>query len=303
MQPAPGLASMTGFARSDGAHHGERWVWELRSVNGRGLEFRVRLPSGSDGIEGALREATQKRLRRGNVNATLTLSKDALGRTPPVLDEAAFERVLGIAQAAAERIAGTPPVRIELLLALPGVLRTEVAPAEDEAARAEREAALLAGFETALAALDASRRAEGARIGAVLAARVDDIARLVAEAEAESAAQPEAVRARVMASLDRLLAGDGVAIQPERIAAEIALLATRHDVREELDRLAGHVEAARALLAEAIAVGRKLDFLVQEFVREANTLCSKAATQALTTIGLALKASIEQMREQVQNVE
>ena len=290
---------MTGFARAEGEAEGLGWAWELRSVNGRGLDLPFRLPPGFDLLESTLRAAAQRRLRRGNVNATLTIRREAAPRLAP--DPAALEQVLALALDLAARIPGAPPPRAEQLLALPGVLRP-VQEAGDEALPARQSAALVAGFETALGALEAARREEGGRLAAILAAQIDEIAELRGLAGAEAAAQSAAQRARLIDNLAALLR-DQPGLPEERIAQEVALLATRSDVREELDRLEAHLQAARALLAEAVAVGRRFDFLVQEFNREANTLCSKSAIPALTETGLRLKAAIEQLREQVQNIE
>lgn len=297
--PSPSLASMTGFSRSEGVCDGLGWAWELRSVNGRGLDLRLRLPPGCDALEPALREAVAKRLRRGSVTANLVVKRD---ETPHlVADPAALEQVLSLAQALAARIPGAPAPRPEALLALPGVLRPAEAE-EDEAATRKRHAALLAGFATALEGLVAARLGEGARLARVLSGQLDEIAALRAQAETEAAGQPAEQRARMLEQVAALLA-ELPALPEERIAQEVSLLAARSDVREELDRLAAHIAAARALLAEGVAVGRRLDFLVQEFNREANTLCSKSASVALTATGLKLKAVIEQLREQVQNIE
>lgn len=290
------LASMTGFGRAAGEWRGAAWTWELRSVNGRGLDVRLRLPGGLDGLEPALREAAAGALGRGNVNATLTLKRDETPRVAP--DAAMLEQVLQLAQELAARIPGAPPPRAEALLALPGVLRP-VQAERDEEAEAALQAALQEGFAAALQGLVAARRAEGARLAAVLATLLDEIAALVGEAAALAAEQPALQRERLRAALADLQAQ----VPEERLAQEVALLAQRADVREEIDRLGAHIEAARALLAEGARVGRKLDFLVQEFVREANTLCSKSASVGLTAQGLALKAAIERLREQVQNVE
>jgi uncharacterized protein (TIGR00255 family) len=306
--PMNPIASMTGFARSEGARDGFAWVWELRSVNGRGLDLRLRLPGGCDQLEPALREAAGKRLRRGNVNATLTLKREAEAEATP--DPAALERVLALALALAGRIPGAPPPRAEGLLALPGVLRGAADAGSGAALGAALGpalgepvlAGLRQGFESALAALDAARRAEGARLTAVLRALLDEIAALRAAAVADAALQPARHRARLLETVAALLA-EIPSLPEERIAQEVALLAARSDVREELDRLASHLDAAHALLAEGGAIGRRFDFLVQEFNREANTLCSKSASAALTAIGLRLKAAIEQLREQVQNIE
>ncbi len=215
-------------------------------------------------------------------------------------DAAALDQALELALALHARIAGSPVPRAEALLALPGVLRP--AQADETAGRAEAAGAVQAGFATALEALVAARQGEGGRLAATLTRLLDEIAALVARAAEEAAEQPAAQRARVMDNLQALLR-EAPSLPEERIAQEVALLAARSDVREELDRLASHIEAAHTLLAEAVNVGRRLDFLVQEFNREANTLCSKSASVALTATALKLKATIEQLREQVQNIE
>ena len=292
------ISSMTGFARSQGTVGQASWVWELRSVNGRGLDLRFRLPPGWDALEPGLREAAGKVLKRGNVNASLTLKRDVEARLS--LDMAALEQALALALELQRRIPGSPPPRAESLLALPGVLRpTATDPAEE---RADAETAVRDGFAEALAALVAARQAEGARLGTVLAGQLDEIAALRTQAAATAADQPAQLRTKVMDNLQALLR-EAPTLPEDRIAQEVALLAARSDVREELDRLASHIEAAASLLAEPAAVGRRFDFLVQEFNREVNTLCSKSASTALTGIGLRLKAAIEQLREQVQNVE
>jgi uncharacterized protein (TIGR00255 family) len=292
------LSSMTGFARSAGTCDGLAWTWELRSVNGRGLDLRLRLPPGFDALESGLREAAGRQLRRGNVTANLTVRREEAARLAP--DPAALEQVLALATALAARIPDAPPPRAEALLALPGVLRP--AAAEDGTIGEEQKEAVRRGFLQALDELVAARRAEGARLAAVLARQLDEIAALHGRASKEAADQPAAHRARIMETLRELLR-DAPGLPEERIAQEVALLAARSDVREELDRLASHIAAAGALLAEGVQVGRRLDFLVQEFNREANTLCSKSASVALTATGLALKSAIEQLREQVQNIE
>ncbi len=294
----PALASMTGFARSAGSVEGFAWAWELRSVNGRGLDFRLRLPPGFDALESALRDDAGKQLKRGNVSATLTVKREERDRLAP--DPAALEQVLALAAALSKRIPGAPPPRAEALLALPGVLRA-AAPDDDQLLPVQIEA-VRTGFAEALAALVTARREEGARLAATLSGQLDEISALHAQAAAEAADQPAAHRARMLETLRDMLR-EVPNLPEDRIAQEVALLAARSDVREELDRLASHIEAARALLAEATLVGRRFDFLVQEFNREANTLCSKSASVALTATGLKLKATIEQMREQVQNIE
>ena len=302
MSEAPGtnvsaIASMTGFARIEGAGAGVAWAWELRSVNGRGLELRFRVPPGFDAIEAALREEAGRLLRRGNVSGTLSIRREDRSRI--AVDPELLTEVLRLATELAARIPGAPPPRPEALLALPGVLR---AGAAEETSSPDLVAQVKAGFSAALGSLAAARREEGARLHALLAAQLDEIVLLRERAAEQAAQQPERQRARMLEGLHTLMR-DQPALPQERIAQEVALLATRSDVREELDRLGAHIEAARALLADTAAIGRRFDFLVQEFVRETNTLCSKSATTELTATGLRLKAVIEQMREQVQNVE
>jgi uncharacterized protein (TIGR00255 family) len=294
------LCSMTGFARSEGIADGLAWTWELRSVNGRGLELRFRLPGGFDALEAGLRDAATKALRRGNVTANLTVQRAEQARLAP--DPAALEQVLALALQLAARIPGAAPPRAEALLGLPGVLRP-AAPGADFGATPEAQVtALRHGFAAALDSLLAARRGEGARLAATLADLLGEIDALRTRAVGEAADQPAAQRARMMESLQSLLR-EAPGLPEERIAQEVALLAARSDVREELDRLDSHLQAAHALLAEGAAIGRRFDFLVQEFNREANTLCSKSASVALTATGLKLKAVIEQLREQVQNIE
>jgi uncharacterized protein (TIGR00255 family) len=294
------LASMTGFARSQGEVEGISWVWELRSVNGRGLDTKLRLPAGLDALEPGMRDAAAKVLKRGNVSGTLTVKREAASGL--TADRQALERVKELAIALADEIPGALPPRAELLLALPGVMRAANALDDSEELQAALRAAVQAGFGEALAGLVAARASEGARLGGVVAALLDEISALHEEAVEEAAPQPALHKARLMAQLAEIL-GSTPGLPEEKIAQEIALLTTKSDVREELDRLAAHIAAARALLAEAVGAGRKLDFLMQEFNREVNTLCSKSASLPLTGIGLKLKAVVEQLREQVQNIE
>jgi len=295
------LSSMTGFARHAGTlPDGTGFVWELRSVNGRGLDVRLRLPNGLDRLEVPLREATAARFRRGNISATLTLKReDRAPRLTP--DPAALEQAIALAMAVAARIPGCPPPRAEAVLGLPGVLRAD-SPEPQEGEDEARHAALAEGFTAALEALAGMRRAEGEKLAGILGTLLDEIDGLREAAVAEAASQPAAHRARLMAALAELLEGES-RVPEERLAVEVALLAQKSDVREELDRLAAHVEAARALLAEESAVGRRLEFLAQEFGRESNTLGAKSASLALTRISLELKAAIERLREQAANVE
>ena len=299
MTSKPGaLASMTGFARTEAMEAGLVWAWELRSVNGRGMDLKMRLPAGFDGLEAALRELAGRVLRRGNVGANLTVKREERQRL--VADPAVLDDLLALAASIAARIPGAPAPRAELLLALPGVMRPPTA-AEEGVGEAAL-AAVQAGFAAALAGLARARQEEGVRLSAVLGGQLTEIALLRDAAEIEAADQPRLQRDRMMASVEALL-NDQTGLPQERIAQEVAILATRADVREELDRLSAHIAAARELLEEGAGVGRRFDFLVQEFVRETNTLCSKSASIPLTATGLKLKAVIEQMREQVQNVE
>ena len=293
------LVSMTGFADAQGAREGARWRWEAKSVNGRGLDLRLRMPPGFDGIEPAARMLANERFRRGSIQVALTYEE---------ADTAGGLRVDPVALAAAVRIAkevaaetGLQPARIDGLLALKGVIVQADGGLGDATERAKRDAAILETLAAAFDALRRARKTEGAKLATILTSQIDEIARLTAEAGTLAATQPAALRDRLSAQLKELL--EPGAIQEDRLAQEAALLAARADVREELDRLAAHVQEALTLLASEDAIGRKLDFLAQEFNREANTLCSKSSDIQLTRTGLALKAAIDQFREQAQNVE
>jgi uncharacterized protein (TIGR00255 family) len=289
---------MTGFARTEGTLDGLAWAWELRSVNGRALELRFRLPNGWDGLEAGLRDQAGKVLKRGNITANLTIRRPSETRLE--LDPAALEQVLRIATDLHRRLPGSPPPSAEALLALPGVLRQTQVDQGDEKLTAALD--VQAGFGSALADLVAARQAEGERLAQVLNRQLAEIAALCEAASVQAAGQPAAQRARMLENLQTLLR-ESPDLPEERVAQEVALLASRSDVREELDRLSSHIAAAHDLMREAVNIGRKLDFLIQEFNREANTLCSKSASAALTSTGLKLKAAIEQLREQVQNIE
>lgn len=293
-----GLSGMTGFARAEGAAGGWSWAVEARSVNGRNLEVRFRGPPGFEGLDRTVRELAQARLQRGQVTVGLQARRAEGDQPPPRVNPQVLDHYLAAARELVGRGAAAPAA--DGLLALRGVLET-AEEADDPEARAGLETAMAASIAEALDGLKAARLAEGAGLAPVLAGLVDAIAALVGAAEAEAAAQTEAIRERFARRM-RELAPDVQGLE-ERIVQEAAALAVRADVREELDRLTAHLAAARALLAGPGPAGRKLDFLMQEFMREANTLCSKSATNALTAVGLDLKATIEQLREQVQNVE
>jgi len=294
------LASMTGFARTQGESGSTAFIWELRSVNGRGLDIKLRLSNGLEALELPLRDLAAKAFKRGNVSGTLSIKREAAASV--AADMVVLERVKTLAIELAASIPGAPAPRAELLLALPGVMRGAQVQEETEEERAALTNAVRESFVQVLDGLAASRAAEGAKLAAIAAANLQEISLLRDAAALEAAKQPELHRARLAAQLAELL-GSTPSLPEERIAQEIALLTTKSDVREELDRLSAHIEAADAFLAEGVAVGRKLDFLMQEFNREANTLCSKSTSVPLTNIGLALKAAIEQLREQVQNIE
>jgi uncharacterized protein (TIGR00255 family) len=293
------VVSMTGFADAPGAFELLRWRWEVRSVNGRSLDLRLRLPPGLDSIEPAARVLAGERFRRGNLQATLTLEQQDWSRGLRV-DPAALAQAVTIAREVANET-GLTPARVDGLLALKGVIVQDDGLGGDQATRAARDAAILETLAMALDSLARSRRSEGVKLADVLSRTADEIGRLTHDAARTAATQPAAIRERLRAQLDELLqqASPG----DDRIAQEVALLAARADVREEIDRLRAHVQEAHLLIASGESIGRKLDFLSQELNREANTLCSKSADIALTRIGLAMKAAIDQFREQAQNVE
>jgi uncharacterized protein (TIGR00255 family) len=296
------LSSMTGFSREGGSlADGSSFIWELRSVNGRGLDVRLRLPNGYDALEAPLKEAAARLLKRGNVNATLNVKREDRGAARLTPDPVALDQALRLALDLAARIPGAPPPRAEALLTLPGVLRAESLE-PDEAEEEAKRTAVATAFARALDGLVASRRAEGAKLADILGVLLDEVAALRDLAATEAADQPALHAARLRESLAALLEGER-RVPEDRLAQEVALLATKSDVREELDRLSAHIAEARRLLTSGDAIGRKLDFLTQEFVREANTLCSKSASTALTRIGLELKAAIERLKEQSANVE
>jgi uncharacterized protein (TIGR00255 family) len=291
------LSGMTGFGRADGADGDWSWSVEARSVNGRNLEVRFRGPPGFDNLERLAKTSGQAKLNRGQVTLGVQARRSEAGAAALKVNEAVLARYLQLANQLAEE--GAVPPSADGLLALRGVL--EAPEDEDDAeTRAAVEAKIAAGIDAALDALKVSREREGEQLLPVITGFVDRIERLVADAETEAAAQVEAIRERFTRRITEL-APDAPGLE-DRIFLEAAALATKADVREELDRLTAHVASARTLLQQPPA-GRKLDFLMQEFMREANTLCSKSATTALTGIGLELKAVIEQLREQVQNVE
>lgn len=293
------LASMTGFARADGSLDALRWTWELRSVNGKGLDVRARLPNGFDLLEPAVRKAVGARITRGNVSLTLNVQREG-GQSQVVVNEDVLANVAAAMRKIADAVDAAPPT-LDGILAIRGVLETREAE-DDEATVAAQHAAVMASLEEALDGLVAMREREGAATADMLRAHIDDIARLTQDAENCPARQPEAIRARLEDQV-RALTENFDDFDPQRLHQEVVLLATKADIREELDRLVAHVAAARELLDGGGAVGRRLDFLAQEFNRETNTLCSKANDRTLTAIGLELKTVVDRLREQIQNLE
>ncbi|MCA3554110.1 YicC/YloC family endoribonuclease [Aestuariivirga sp.] len=293
------VSSMTGFARASGERQGLFWQWEIKSVNGKALDVRLKLPPGCEALETPVRAALASAFRRGNLQVSLTVSGQ-MGRDTVRLNRNILDRLVEAGESLRDRIGGEP-LRADVLLAIKGVVEVTAEP-ETEGEAEARNADMLASFDDALKALAAARREEGDRLMAVVSAQVQRIAELADAARRNPSRTPEAIRARLASQVNRLME-TGAALDPDRLHQEAAIAAARADIEEELDRLASHVEAARALLASHDAVGRKFDFLAQEFNREANTLCSKASDRSLTAIGLDLKTVIDQLREQVQNIE
>jgi uncharacterized protein (TIGR00255 family) len=293
------LSSMTGFARGHGVCGSYAWAWEIKSVNGKGLDLRLRLPSGWDAIEALARARLAEALTRGSVQANLTVERS--GAAPVVrVNAAVLEALLATIRQIAPKVEALPP-SLDGLLALKGVI--EVGDSEEsEEERRGVEAAVIDGFAEALGALGEMRRHEGAALGRVLSARLGEIAALAGRAERSPGRRPDAIRARLAEQVAALLA-QSERFDPDRLHQEAIMIATKADVREELDRLAAHVAQAQHLIEQGGPIGRRLDFLAQELNREANTLCAKANDVELTNIGLELKAAVEQFREQVQNVE
>lgn len=293
------LQSMTGFARAAADHDGTALAWEVKSVNGKGVDVRLRLPPGFERLEQPARQAVQKRFVRGNVQAVLTVSRGGLSMQP-VVNEAFLEHVAALAKRLEQQF-GVAPATADGLLSLRGVLEMpETQESEEE--RALLDAAILAVLDDALSGLENARRTEGDALGALLSGHVDRIEALALAAEADPSREPAAIRERIGEQL-RLLMDPAAALDETRLHMEAAFLAAKADIREEIDRLKTHVASGRTLIAAGGAVGRKLDFLSQEFNREANTLCSKSNAATVTAIGLELKAVVDQFREQVQNLE
>ncbi|MEJ6781526.1 YicC/YloC family endoribonuclease [Aminobacter sp. Piv2-1] len=294
------LQSMTGFARAAAEHDGTAIAWEVKSVNGKSAEVRLRLPQGYERLEAAVRQAVQKRFSRGNFQATLTVGRTGGAMVQPVINEAFLRDVAELANRLVEQF-GAAPATADGLLALRGVFDVPEA-VETEEERAAIDAAILACLDASLAGLEQARSSEGEALRALLSGHVAAVEKLTLRAEADPSREPAAIRQR-LADQVRLLLDASSALDEARLNMEAAFLATKADIREEIDRLKTHVASARGLLAGGGAIGRKLDFLAQEFNRESNTLCSKSNAAAVTAIGLELKAVVDQFREQVQNLE
>ena len=293
------LKSMTGFARTDGSHSAARWFWEIRSVNGRSLDLRLRLPPGLERLEPQVRALCQEKLVRGNCTVSLTVKREA-GHLEIRLNESALSEALAVAEQA-QRQTFLEPAKLDTLLGMRGVV--EVAePEESEEQREAFAAALLASLSAALGQLVAARIAEGERLAEVIETQLSGIETLVSQAADRMEKQPELIAERLREQIARLDEA-GASMDPDRLHQEALLLAAKADIQEELDRLTAHVAAARELIASGQPAGRKLEFLAQEFNREANTTCSKAIDIEVSRSGLELKSVIDQLREQVQNIE
>jgi uncharacterized protein (TIGR00255 family) len=293
------LSSMTGFSRHHGTSGPYAFEWELKSVNAKGFDFRMRLPPGWDDIETAARKRATELLSRGTVYANLTVKRSGAAQIVRINDDV----LASIMKAAADiaKKTGAAPPSADGLLAVKGVV--EVAePESDEAEIQAAKSAAIAGFEQALQSLIEMRKREGVALGQILLQRMDDIERLAKKAEAAPGRKPEAIKARLAEQIALLLETSD-RFDPDRLSQEAVMIAAKADIREELDRIASHVAQTRELLAKGGAVGRRLDFLAQEFNREVNTTCSKSNDVELTNTGLEMKNVVEQFREQVQNLE
>lgn len=294
------ISGMTGFARAEGEHQGQRWIWELKSVNGRGLDLKLRTPPGFDALEPQARAAATAKFKRGSLQANLTLAREASAAAAVKIDFALVDRLI----AAGENLVGEGKIekaRWDGLLSVRGVLQSEETAEASDDERAGLEAALISGFAEALETLAQARQAEGRSLAAVFTEAADRLEALIAAARLSAAAAPAAALERIRQKLEAL--APEVKLDPARLAQEAAIAATRADVAEELDRLSAHTIELRSLITKPEPAGRRLDFLSQELMREANTLCSKSADLELTRIGLDLKTVVDQIKEQAANVE
>lgn len=293
------LQSMTGFARREGTSGRYRWAWELRSVNGKGLDLRLRLPTGTEHLETDVRKLVAECFSRGNMQVNLTLNTSEAG-VETVVNQGALAAVLALREQLRDVI-DPAPLRLDTLLAIRGVVDFRE-PEEQEGERAARDGDLLAGLRLALADIAAMRETEGAALCRVLLDQIEKIALLTGQIEVDPSRSPQSIATR-LAQQVALVLESGLTIDQDRLYGEVALLAAKADIREEIDRLRTHVAAARDLLKKGGPVGRKLDFLSQEFNRESNTICSKSNAATVSAAGIELKVVIDQFREQVQNLE
>lgn len=294
------IQGMTGFARAEGEAGGQRWIWEAKSVNGRGLDVKLRLPPGLEALEPPVRAAAAKAFKRGSLQVSLSLTRDANTSSPVRIDMDLVERLLQAGEPLVKSKRVRRP-RWDGLLAVRGVVVSEDAAVSSEEERAVFEAALLAGLEQVLAALADARAGEGRMLASVLGELTAKMDALILRARANAATAPAAALERIRTRVAGL--APEIQLDPQRLAQEAALAATRADVAEELERLAAHAGELRALLTSPEPAGRRLDFLGQELTRESNTLCSKSSDLELTRIGLDLKAVVDQIKEQAANVE
>lgn len=294
------LQSMTGFARIEGSSGRYRWAWEFRSVNGKGLDLRTRLPQGHEALETDIRRLAGERLSRGNLQIGLNVTVSE-NRVEAVLNRDALDAVLALRDQLGPDVLDPAPLRLDTLLSIRGLVDMREA-TDDPDAIAARDADILAGLDRAIAALVEMRTAEGAALRRILEEHIGRIEELALQIEADPSRSPEEITRRLEAQLASLMDTTN-GLDRDRLHQEIALIATKADLREEIDRLKAHVTAARELLAAGGPVGRKLDFLAQEFNRESNTICSKSNAVAVTAAGIELKVVIDQFREQVQNLE
>lgn len=299
--PAPSapLASMTGFARTSGAHNGWSWTLEIKTVNARGLDVRMRLGHQFDALDPVIRKQVATQIKRGSINISLNASRDTTSAKYQI-NEQTLGEVLEALDALAGKIDADRP-RLDGILAIKGVMEQRETSDQSEL-DADMSAQIIASLDIALSELSQTRQAEGAQMQTLIEERLNEIERFTKLADDHPARTQSAIEERLKGQIAKLMQAEG-AIDEARLIQEVALLATKADIREELDRLYAHVSATRELLTVGGPVGRKLDFLAQEFNREANTLCSKSNDVSLTAIGLDLKVSIDQLREQIQNLE
>ena len=293
------LQSMTGFARREGTSGRSRWAWELRSVNGKGLDVKLRLPGGLEALDAEIRRRIATRFSRGNMQVGLSLNAGET-QIQTTINQTALASVLSLREQLRDVI-DPAPLKLDTLLAIRGVIDFKE-PEETEADKAARETAVLEGLDTALADLAAMRESEGAALELVLLSQISEMEVLLTTIEADPSRTPSAIAAKLVQQID-WLTNHAATLDRDRLHADTALLAAKADVREEIDRLRAHIAAARTLLSKGGPIGRKLDFLCQEFNRETNTICSKSTSAAVTAAGVDLKVVIDQFREQVQNLE